>query len=253
MALLPPLWQQESVRRADRLFQIIQILRRSTRPVTAATLAAELEVSKRTVYRDMSVLIGQRVPVEGEAGFGYVLAGDYDMPPLMLTPDELEAIMLGAQWVANVPDRVLANAASDVIAKVASAVPENLRDYVATPSSGVRAPADGQVRTVDTAHLRLAIRKNRKLRLRYRAKTGEHTERTVLPVVIGYAEFACLLIGWCELRDGFRHFRLERIAEATILEEPTGYPPGELRRRWERWRDQQLALTRPTSEEISAS
>jgi predicted DNA-binding transcriptional regulator YafY len=84
------------MRRADRLFQIIQILRRSTRPVTAAALAEELEVSKRTVYRDVADLIGQRVPIEGEAGLGYLIASDYDMPPLMLTPDEIEAVMLGA-------------------------------------------------------------------------------------------------------------------------------------------------------------
>ena len=89
------------MRRADRLFQIIQILRRTTRPVTAAALAEELEVSKRTVYRDVSDLMGQRVPIEGYAGLGYVLAPEYDMPPLMLTPDEIEAVVLGAQWVAG--------------------------------------------------------------------------------------------------------------------------------------------------------
>ena len=111
------------MRRADRLFQIIQILRRSTRPVTAAALAAELEVSTRTVYRDMADLIGQRVPVEGEAGLGYLLGADYDLPPLMLTPDEIEAVALGAQWVAGRGDNVLANAARDVVAKIAASCP----------------------------------------------------------------------------------------------------------------------------------
>jgi len=101
------------VRRADRLFQIIQILRRSTRPLTAAALAMELEVSKRTVYRDVADLVGQRVPIEGEAGLGYLLAAGYDMPPLMLTPDELEAVVLGAQWVSGHSDKALANAARD--------------------------------------------------------------------------------------------------------------------------------------------
>jgi predicted DNA-binding transcriptional regulator YafY len=99
------------VRRADRLFQIIQILRCSTRPATAAAIAAELEVSKRTVYRDMADLIGQRVPIEGEAGFGNVLGSGYDMPPLMLTPDEIEAVVLGAQSVAGRADKALAKAA----------------------------------------------------------------------------------------------------------------------------------------------
>ena len=126
------------MRRADRLFQIIQILRRSTRPVTAAALAEELEVSKRTVYRDVADLIGQRVPIEGEAGLGYLIASDYDMPPLMLTPDEIEAVMLGAQWVAGRSDKALANAARDVMAKIAAVVPERLRPFIVEPSVGVK-------------------------------------------------------------------------------------------------------------------
>jgi len=96
------------MRRADRLFQIIQILRRSTQPVTASRLAAELEVSQRSVYRDIADLMGQRVPIRGEPGIGYALDRDFDMPPLMLTPDELEAAVLGAQWVADRGDAVLA-------------------------------------------------------------------------------------------------------------------------------------------------
>jgi predicted DNA-binding transcriptional regulator YafY len=105
------------VRRAERLFQIIQLLRRSTLPVTGAPLAAELEVSVRTVYRDIADLMGQRVPITGQAGFGYLLSAECDMPPLMLTPAELEAIVLGAQWVAGCGDPLLSPAASDVLAK----------------------------------------------------------------------------------------------------------------------------------------
>ena len=126
------------MRRADRLFQIIQILRRSTRPVTAAALAEELEVSTRTVYRDVADLMGQRVPIEGEAGLGYLLASDYDMPPLMLTPDEIEAVMLGAQWVAGRSDMALSNAARDVMAKIAAVVPERLRPFIVEPTVGVK-------------------------------------------------------------------------------------------------------------------
>ncbi len=130
------------MRRADRLFQIIQILRRSTRPVTAAALAEELEVSKRTVYRDVADLMGRRVPIEGEAGLGYLIASDYDMPPLMLTPDEIEAVMLGAQWVAGRSDKALANAARDVMAKIAAVVPEHLRPFIVEPSVGVKPALD---------------------------------------------------------------------------------------------------------------
>jgi predicted DNA-binding transcriptional regulator YafY len=93
------------MRCADLLFQIIQILRRSTRPLTAAALASELEVSRRSVYRDIADLVGQRVPIRGEAGLGYLLAPEYEMPPLMLTPNEIEAVVLGAQWVSDSVDR----------------------------------------------------------------------------------------------------------------------------------------------------
>src|SRR5436309_5048076 len=110
------------MRKADRLFQIVQILRRGTRPVTADAIAAELETSKRSVYRDIAALIGQRVPVRGEAGFGYVLEGGFDLPPLMLTSDEVEAAVLGAQWVAGHGDAGLARAARDLMAKIAATV-----------------------------------------------------------------------------------------------------------------------------------
>ena len=122
------------MRRADRLFQIIQILRRSSRPVTAAALAAELEISQRSVYRDIADLMAQRVPIEGEAGLGYVLDRAFDMPPLMLTPDEIEAAVLGAQWVAGRNDPALARAARDLLAKIEAVVPENLRPFVAEPT-----------------------------------------------------------------------------------------------------------------------
>src|ERR1700722_12615913 len=128
--------KEKAVRRADRLFQIIQILRRSRRPVTASQLATELEVSQRSVYRDIADLVGQRVPIRGEAGIGYLLDRDFDMPPLMLTPDELEAAVLGAQWVADRGDAVLARAARDLISKIASVVPERLQPFIAEPTIG---------------------------------------------------------------------------------------------------------------------
>ena len=225
------------MRRADRLFQIIQILRRSTRPVTAAALAEELEISKRTVYRDVADLIGQRVPIEGEAGLGYLLASDYDMPPLMLTPDEIEAVMLGAQWVAGRSDKILSNAARDVVAKIAAIVPERLRPFIVEPSVGAKPTIGEPEQGVDTSMLRSAIRNGVKLRLRYRSEAGEETERTVWPVILGYAETNRLLVAWCELRQSFRHFRTDRIIEAEMLDERNGLRRGELRRRWQLWRE----------------
>jgi predicted DNA-binding transcriptional regulator YafY len=225
------------MRRADRLFQIIQILRRSTRPVTAAALGEELEISKRTVYRDMADLIGQRVPIEGEAGMGYLLAADYDMPPLMLTSDEIEAVMLGAQWVAGHSDKILSNAARDVVAKIAAVVPERLRPFIVEPSVGAKPRIGEPEERVDASMLRSAIRNGVKLRLRYRSEAGEETERTVWPVILGYDETNRLLVAWCELRQSFRHFRTDRIIEAETLDERNGLRQGELRRRWQLWRE----------------
>ena len=230
------------MRRADRLFQIIQILRRSTRPVTAAGLAEELEVSKRTVYRDVADLIGQRVPIQGEAGLGYLIAADYDMPPLMLTPDEIEAVMLGAQWVAGRSDKALANAALDVMAKIAAVVPEHLRPFIVEPSVGVKPTLTEGKESIDPSTLRLAIREGRKLRLRYRSEAGEETERSVWPVILGYAETSRMLVAWCELRQGFRHFRTDRMVEVETLDESIGLRPGELRRRWRRWRERNAPI-----------
>src|SRR6201987_729672 len=121
--------------RADRLFQIIRVLRRTRKPLTADAIAAELETSKRTIYRDIATLIGQRVPIRGEAGMGYILEKGFDLPPLMLTPDEIEAAVLGAQWVTGPADPVLARAAEDLIAKIADTVPERLRPFVLEPAS----------------------------------------------------------------------------------------------------------------------
>lgn len=230
------------MRRADRLFQIIQILRRTTQPVTAAALADELEISERTVYRDVSDLIGQRVPIEGVAGLGYVLASDYDMPPLMLTPDEIEVVVLGAQWVAGHSDKILANAARDVVAKIATVVPENLRPYVIEPSVGAKPPTAESEESIDTASLRSAIRNGLKMRLRYMSEGGQETDRTVWPVILGYGETSRLLVAWCELRQSFRHFRTDRIVDFEVLDETNGLRHGELRRRWQRWREETIRV-----------
>ena len=118
------------MRRADRLLQLIQILRRHRRPVTGETMAAELEVSLRTVYRDIASLIGEGVPVRGEAGVGYVLGEGYDLPPLMFTVDELEAVMLGLRWVARRGDTQLSRAAMDTVAKIGTVLPAGLKPFL---------------------------------------------------------------------------------------------------------------------------
>ena len=224
------------MRRADRLFQIIQILRRTSRPITADAVALELEVSKRTVYRDIADLIGQRVPIRGEAGLGYVLDGHFDMPPLMLTTDEIEAAVLGAQWVAGRGDPVLASAARDLVAKITSVVPEHLRPFFAQPAIGTRpgrVASDG----IDIAQVRSWIHAGRKIRIGYRDERGDLSERVIWPVIVGYFDAVRMLAAWCELREDFRHFRTDRVATAAFLDERHGCRPGELRSRWERHMD----------------
>lgn len=220
------------MRRADRLFQLIQILRRSRGPVTAAALAAELETSKRSVYRDIAALIGQRVPVRGEAGLGYVLEAGFDLPPLMLTTDEVEAAVLGAQWVSGHGDPALARAARDLIAKIAVAVPETLRPLVmdagARTAPGFRIPPDA----IDVARTRAWIRAGRKIALRYRAPDNRETHRVVWPVAVAYLEAARILAGWCELRGDFRHFRVDRIVDAEFLDDRYPARPAALRAKW---------------------
>lgn len=226
------------MRRSDRLFQLIQILRRARRPVTARSLAAELEVSMRTVYRDIADLIAQRVPVRGEAGTGYVLDRQYDMPPLMLTVEELEAAVLGAQWVAQRGDAALNRAAQDLIAKITEAVPAHLRPFIAEPASGALAPLTSLTAspdTLDIGHVRQWIRDGRKLRIRYRDEKNHTSERTIWPILIGYADTTRLLAAWCELRQGFRHFRTDRIIGADFLDERHGERRPLLVARWKRY------------------
>src|SRR5580693_8401028 len=146
-----------AMRRTERLFAIIQILRRARAPITAQSVADELETSLRTIYRDMAELIAQRVPIRGEAGIGYVLDRGFDMPPLMLTPDEIEAAVLGAQWVTGRGDAALATAARDLIAKIGAVIPDHLRPYLidsTVSASGGRRPAED---LIDLSRLRVWI------------------------------------------------------------------------------------------------
>src|SRR5262252_6873242 len=207
------------MRRADRLFQIIQILRRSPKPIVAHAIAAELETSKRTVYRDIADLMAQRVPIRGEAGVGYVLEAGLDLPPLMLTTDEIEAAVLGAQWVTRHSDPALARAAEDLIAKIGAVVPERLRPYVFEPVTETPPVRDLAADGLDMSRVRAQIHAGRKIALCYRDEQGRETTRTVWPVTVGYLETVRHLVAWCELRQDFRSFRTDRVTAAGFLDE----------------------------------
>ncbi len=220
------------MRRADRLFDIIQILRTAARPVTAAALARELEVGVRTVYRDVATLQARRLPIDGAPGIGYVLRRGFDLPPLMFTPEEIEAIAVGAQMLRRTGDRGLEAAAGRVLSKVMTALPDALRSHLAEPPflvSGRGAPLPD---IADLAAVRAAIRDEVKLRIRYRDEKGEASVRTIWPIAIAYYVEATLICAWCELRGDFRHFRADRVLECRTCEEHFPESGRSLARHW---------------------
>jgi predicted DNA-binding transcriptional regulator YafY len=220
------------MRKADRLFEIIQILRRSRKPVTADAMAAELETSKRSVYRDIAALLAQRVPIRGEAGIGYVLDRGLDMPPLMLTTDEIEAAVLGAQWVINRGDPQLSKAARDLLAKIEASVPERLRPYVEDPAGRVIPAWERKPDVIELSVFRAAIHNARKIKLAYRDAEGRATTRVIWPILLGYYETTRIICAWCETRKDFRSFRSDRIEAAAVLDDRFPERPASLRVKW---------------------
>lgn len=205
------------MRRTERLFQIIQILRSTRSPINGRDLADELEISLRTLYRDMAELTAQRIPIRGEAGMGYVLDDGYDMPPLMLTADELEAAALGAAWVASEADPTLARAARDLVSKLSEAIPKELRPIVLDASSKAIQTRSMVSERFDSALLRHAIRERYRLQLTYTDRDGGTTDRTVWPLLIAFLDRSRYLIAWCETRNDYRHFKTDRVVELKVL------------------------------------
>ena len=213
------------LRRADRLFDILRILRAARQPVTAASIADELEVTVRTIYRDIATLQARRIPIEGAAGIGYVLRRGFDLPPLMFTEDEAEAIAVGVRMLARTGDPGLQKAAESVLSKVTLVVPDPLRDYLdAAPvyvsKSGAPVPVQRDLPTT----IRHAIRDGRKMRIAYRDEEGRETLRVIQPFAVAYYVEATLVCAWCELRNAIRHFRTDRVGRAEVLDEGFAIP-----------------------------
>jgi len=220
------------VSRTERLLELVQVLRRHRAPVRAEELASELGVSVRSVYRDVQTLRGQGAPIEGEAGVGYVLKPGFTLPPLMFSPEELEALVLGLRLAAEHGDVALGQAAEDAAAKIRAVLPRELRDFVDDTTllagpAGER-PADG----TDLAALRRAIREQHKVALSYRDAADRLSERRVWPIALGFFERARVLIAWCELRGAFRAFRTDRCAAIGVTSERFSAPRTGLLAAW---------------------
>ena len=206
------------MRRADRLFQIVQLLRRRRTVATAAQIAAKLEVSERTVYRDIRDLILAGTPIDGEAGVGYRLRPGYDLPPLMFDREEIQALVLGARIVRQFGDPALARASESILHKVAAVLPKDLEPLLAETRLFVPTTI-GSARSADgLAVAREALVAQRRMRIRYTSERDKATERTVRPLGLFFWGRTWTLAAWCEMRVGFRNFRLDRVKTATLLD-----------------------------------
>ena len=212
--------------RTERLLALLQLLRRYRKPVKAQVLAEKLQVSVRTLYRDIATLQGQGAPILGEAGIGYVLRAGYTLPPLMFGHEELQALLLGLRWSTQHGDADLAEAARNAAAKIRAVLPADLQfAYEHMPlliGPAWAAPEDTAQQKQQVAILRHAIHRQCKLDLVYGDVNNTRSQRTVWPVALGYFQQVTVLIAWCELRQAFRHFRVDRMAQ--IVETPERYP-----------------------------
>ncbi|WP_445681191.1 helix-turn-helix transcriptional regulator [Radicibacter daui] len=220
------------MRKAARLFEIIQILRLARGPVTAAEMASRMEVTQRSLYRDIAALQAMRVPIEGERGIGYVLRPGFTLPPLNFSIEETEALVLSLALLARTGDSEMKAAAARVEQKLAAALPPPLRQTLSARALHAWGTVMPEPTGIDLAGLRRAIREELKLAIAYHDAEGRESRRTIRPLALIYYSETANIVAWCELRQDIRHFRTERIRESILTGE--GFP-GEgdaLRQRW---------------------
>lgn len=218
--------------RAKRLLSLVQILRRYRNPVSAQRLADELNVSTRSVYRDVQTLRDQGANIDGEAGLGYLLRPGFLLPPLMFTDDELEAIVLGLRLTHEHADPALGKAAVDVVAKLRAVLPREMKATIDEVALLAGPQANRPTTTIDLATVRQAMRSNHKARIEYTDEKGAHSQRTIWPLGIGFFERATVIVAWCETRKSFRAFRSDRVVSWQTLGEKLPRPRMGLLRDW---------------------
>lgn len=218
--------------RSSRLFEIIQLLRHASAPVSARAIANTLEVSKRTVYRDIVTLQAMHVPIAGEAGVGYVMQAGYDLPPLMFTAEEVEAIVVGLSLIGRTRDADLQAAASRVSRKIADVLPDAADSRIDGSPLHVSHWNAIPPSVVEYRVMRQAIREEQKLHLHYQDAEARSTERTIRPLALVYYVDSVVLAAWCELREDFRHFRADRMTACRMTETSFRGESGLLREKW---------------------
>ena len=206
------------MRKAERLFQILNILRGRRTVITALQLGQRLEVSERTIYRDMQALVLSGMPIESEAGIGYRLKPKFDIPPLMFDEHELEALLLGVRMVQSWSGEKMGSAADSALHKIHSVLPDELhRLYVQQPEWLI-VPAIHRERSArNSDEIHAGIKNKTKLSIDYRREDGQESQRIVWPLGLVFWGSTWTLIAWCERRDDYRMFRLDRVARLTTL------------------------------------
>ena len=213
---MPVPFDSHTMSRAQRLLDLLQLLRNHRFPVTAQQLASQLSVSPRTLYRDIATLQQQGADIVGEAGLGYVLRPGFTLPPLMFSEQEIAALVLGSRWVARRADSELSVAAHTALSKIADVLPEPLRAKLELSALMVGPASGASMIELDVAALRHAIDQQSVIIIDYLDLQGTASQRTLWPIAIGFFDQVQLLVAWCELRQDFRHFRLDRIAKMDI-------------------------------------
>ncbi|MBY5948399.1 helix-turn-helix transcriptional regulator [Photobacterium rosenbergii] len=204
--------------RSQRLLELLQLLRRYRYPVSAEELANRLDVSVRTIYRDIATLQAQGAEVEGEAGLGYILKPSFDLPPMMFSLEELEALRLGAEWVAKQANGEFSEAAIDALAKISAVLPSGHEAKHTESVIRVASTLNAPELTVKLTELKTTIQKEHKAEILYEDAKGSISKRVVWPIVIGMFEQHNVLLAWCEVRNDYRNFRLDRIQSLLPLE-----------------------------------
>lgn len=212
--------------KSDRLFEVIQILRAATAPMKAADIAGLLEVSKRTIYRDIATLQAMRTPIYGEAGIGYVMRRGYDLPPVNFDVDEAEAITIGLSMIARTGDAQLLKSAKSAARKLSEAAPQS--DTLIASNWGTETSEH-----VDPYFIRQAIRSETKLQIVYHDAKDVESKRIIWPLILIYYADNTMLVAWCELRNDFRHFRLDRVVECVAEAAQFSGKGSALRKTWE--------------------
>ncbi len=218
--------------RSQRLLALIDLLRNRRSPIAGKQLAESLGISLRTLYRDIATLQEQGANIEGEAGLGYVLRPGYLLPPLMFTDEEVEALVLGARWVAQRTDSQLSNGAKNALNKIAAVLPPELKNTLNDTALLIGPSKDAVKDSINMPDIRQAIRDEKVLSIAYLDLKNQQTIRRIWPFVLGYFDEIRVLVAWCELRQEIRNFRTDRIISSELEQERYPTPRHALLKRW---------------------